>query len=314
MRATAPNTQEPATNAPSPMTIPPRTVQPVTANIRGAMCSRPRSWASTIPVATSSDASANASRRVARRLVTTSSTPATRQVPPRWIAKPIRVAQIAATASPSMALLRGFAGDGRGDFARHLQLRIFAGDAVALTDEREIRVGDLGRAVGSLTHQHAHRPVEARIRIGLDELDTERRVAEQHQRRLADRQVRRLAKLLLVDRGEVADALGFDRLLDASDGLVDRMAAGEAKHAIRQGGGGRSRGSRGRTGGRGTGEQHCDAEKAADRVRRRGADHGAGLLLTCPPQCRPRPSRRNWKLLSHRCSRSIDASPLAASA
>src|SRR5437763_5018173 len=165
------------------MIIPPATVQPVGAKARGAIGRTPSSCAMTKPAATSSDASANAIRRLARRLLTTSSTAATRQVPPRWMAKPISPAQIAASASaPDTGLLRCFAGDGRGDFARHLELRVLAGDAVALTDEREVGVGDFGGAVGGFAPQHPNRPVEARIGVRVDELDAGRRVAKQHAR------------------------------------------------------------------------------------------------------------------------------------
>src|SRR5438270_8297683 len=147
------------------MIIPPAAVQPVGAKARGAIGRTPSSCAMTKPVATSSDASANAIRRLARRLLTTSSTAATRQVPPRWMAKPISPAQIAASASaPDTGLLRCFAGDSRGDFARHLELRLLPGDAVTLRNKREVGIGDLGLAVGSFTHQHPHWPIQPSIR------------------------------------------------------------------------------------------------------------------------------------------------------
>jgi hypothetical protein len=123
----------------------------------------------------------------------------------------------------------GFAGDGRSDFTRHLELRVLSGDSVALSNESKVGVGDLGLAVGGLAHQHADRPIEARVRVGLYELDAEGRIAEQDERRLADRQVGGCAKLLLVDGDEVADALGLDGLLDSGDGLIDRVAAGDPK-------------------------------------------------------------------------------------
>src|SRR6185369_14353818 len=83
--------------------------------------------------------------------------------------------------APGSSSVRGFAGDRRGDFTRHLQLSVLAGDAIALRDEREVGVGDFGRTVGGLAHQHPHWPIEPGVRIRLDELNAERGIAEQHE-------------------------------------------------------------------------------------------------------------------------------------
>jgi len=215
--------------------------------------------------------------------------------------------QSSVSRAPARCLLTGFVSDRRGDFARHLQLVVLAADAVALSDEREVGVGDLGRAIGGFPDEHPHRPVEPGIGVSLDELDTERRVTEQDQRRFADRKVRSRAQLLLIDGDKIFDALGFDGDLDAGYGVVDRMAARSAKHAGGVlGGGGRCRRSEGRAS---RGEHHGEAKSTAQRLRYwKGSDHGK-VSLFATPICRATRTQRNWKPLWHRCRRRIAPIP-----
>jgi hypothetical protein len=96
---------------------------------------------------------------------------------------------------------------------------------VALGDPAEVGVGGPHRAGLVLRDEQAHRPVEPRRRVGGEELRAQRRVAELEQRRRPQRDACGGRELGLIDRLEEQDALGSDVLLDARDGLVDRVGA-----------------------------------------------------------------------------------------
>ena len=76
-------------------------------------------------------------------------------------------------------------GDRSDDLRGHLELCIAVGDAVALRDPTEVGLGDPHLPVVILVHEQAHRPVEACLWIGGEELNAKRRIAE-------DQKLRRL--------------------------------------------------------------------------------------------------------------------------
>ena len=74
-------------------------------------------------------------------------------------------------------------------------------------------------AVVVLRDEHAYWPIETGNGVRLEELDAQRRITEQQQRRTIDRQVRACAELGVVDLVEEADALRRDVAFQAHDGL-----------------------------------------------------------------------------------------------
>ena len=103
----------------------------------------------------------------------------------------------------------------------------------------EVGPADPDRAVVILGDEHAHRPVEAGNRVRLQELDAERRIAEQEQCRPVDRQLGAFAELRLIDLVEEANALGGDVGLDPDDGLVEAVIAALLDDAVGRRGGDR---------------------------------------------------------------------------
>src|SRR5262245_18494291 len=77
------------------------------------------------------------------------------------------------------ALLRGHAGCDRGDdVGRHLELILAGADPMASRDPCEIPISKPHFAMLVFENQEPNRPIEPRVRLGGDELCSERGIAE----------------------------------------------------------------------------------------------------------------------------------------
>jgi len=87
-------------------------------------------------------------------------------------------------------------------------------------------------AIVVLGEQQAHRPIEAGIGVGGDELGPERRIAEYQQRRGTQPDASIGGEFRLVDLREELDALAGDIRLDAGNGFRHRHRALDTDDAV----------------------------------------------------------------------------------
>ena len=139
-------------------------------------------------------------------------------------------------------------------------------------------------AIGLLDHQHAHRPVEPGIAIGLEKLDAERRVAETDDGRFADRQAGFGAKRLLIDGIEETHPLGRDGGFQAGQRFVEAVAAVDAHDAVGTGRPRRrrrrDRGGSNRSARQGEGQQEGANEHGQSPMQ----PNGGGMLSDISPR------------------------------
>src|SRR5258706_12787597 len=120
-------------------------------------------------------------------------------------------------------LLRHARRDRSSDPRSRLELRFAVIDAMAPRDPAKIRIGGPDFALVVLEQQQPHRPIKPRVLVGGDELRAERRIAKGQEYRRPQRNAGTGGEFRLIDLAEEHDALAGDVLLQAHDGLRQRI-------------------------------------------------------------------------------------------
>src|SRR6516164_1590539 len=139
-------------------------------------------------------------------------------------------------AYPPCALRRYFAGhagcDRGDDVGRHLELILAGADPVASRDPCKIRISKPHFAMLVFENQEPNRPIEPRVRLGGDELCSERGIAEHQQGGWPQLDTGSAGKLRLVDLIEEFDAFAGDIRFQFRNGLRHRVSAFHLDDAV----------------------------------------------------------------------------------